>query len=251
MRFERNRQDVGRIPQTGDKFSGIGGADAYTKLLLHFNGDAKDDSLVSRPVNVLKCTIDAAQSKFGEYSAKFVAASKEYIAIPDHDDFYFLGNFTIDCWLRFATLPTGTGGAMVFYGGYQDSSNFQYACLRNDGSNNYDWQANASAGGTPCYSGLQRANPKPVVNQWYHVAIVRTGNDWMIFQDGVQIGSTATDTDPMPNITTPFCIGYIGLAASTAYFNGWIDEFRVSKGIARWTGNFTPPTRPYTRKNWE
>jgi hypothetical protein len=29
-------------------------------------------------------------------------------------------------------------------------------------------------------------------------------------------------------------------------FNGWLDEIRISKGIARWTSNFTPPSAPYT-----
>jgi hypothetical protein len=33
---------------------------------------------------------------------------------------------------------------------------------------------------------------------------------------------------------------------SPLYFNGWIDEVRISKGIARWTSNFTPPTAPYS-----
>jgi hypothetical protein len=33
--------------------------------------------------------------------------------------------------------------------------------------------------------------------------------------------------------------------ASRVDFNGWLDEFRISKGIARWTSNFTPPTAPY------
>jgi hypothetical protein len=39
----------------------------------------------------------------------------------------------------------------------------------------------------------------------------------------------------------------IGAQNGSNYFNGWIDEVRISKGIARWTSNFTPPTQPYDK----
>jgi len=62
----------------------------------------------------------------------------------------------------------------------------------------------------------------------------------MIFQDGTQVGTTLTDTDPMPDLGATLRIGTY--AGATQFLNGWLDEFRVSKGVARWTSNFTPPT---------
>ena len=48
-------------------------------------------------------------------------------------------------------------------------------------------------------------------------------------------------------ITTKAEAKRIGVWAGGAYSNnGYIDEFRISKGIARWTSNFTPPTEAYT-----
>lgn len=37
----------------------------------------------------------------------------------------------------------------------------------------------------------------------------------------------------------------IGTLNGEACFSGWLDELRVSKGVARWTGNFTAPTNAY------
>ena len=41
-------------------------------------------------------------------------------------------------------------------------------------------------------------------------------------------------------------IGDTSVTADPYQFNGYIDEFRITKGIARWTENFTPDTSPYT-----
>jgi len=51
---------------------------------------------------------------------------------------------------------------------------------------------------------------------------------------------TGTDSDTYPDIAASFYIG--GDPVAGVYLNGWIDEFRVSKGVARWTSNFSPPT---------
>jgi len=65
----------------------------------------------------------------------------------------------------------------------------------------------------------------------------------MMFIDGTQIGTTQTDTSTIGNFTGVFSVGsgYAGIV-----HNGWMDEFRLSKGIARWTANFNPPTEAYT-----
>ena len=39
----------------------------------------------------------------------------------------------------------------------------------------------------------------------------------------------------------------MGAHSDQGYTDGWLDEVRVSKGIARWTANFTPPTSEYTK----
>jgi hypothetical protein len=65
----------------------------------------------------------------------------------------------------------------------------------------------------------------------------------MMFIDGTQIGSTQSSTYAVNNYSGLLRIGIHTTGAH--YINGWMDEIRISKGIARWTANFTPPTRAY------
>lgn len=78
----------------------------------------------------------------------------------------------------------------------------------------------------------------PICDAWTHVAIERVGNVFSLYQNGVLMG-THTDSGTM---TQSFIkLGY-GTAGSWVPFPGYIDEFRVTAGRARYGGAFTPPT---------
>jgi hypothetical protein len=64
-----------------------------------------------------------------------------------------------------------------------------------------------------------------------------------LFLDGVQTGSTYTDTNNY--IDSPVRVGGANDGSSVASTNGYIDDFRITKGVARYTANFTPPTLPF------
>ena len=81
-------------------------------------------------------------------------------------------------------------------------------------------------------------------SQWVHIALSRSGTSTRLFMDGLQTGSTYTDT--LNYIASPVRIGDGNDGVSpTASFSGYIDDFRITKGIARYTANFTPPTLPF------
>jgi hypothetical protein len=84
----------------------------------------------------------------------------------------------------------------------------------------------------------------PSTGTWYHVALVRGGNQMRAFVNGSQIGTTQTFSDTIANATSNLTVGAYGTPGT--YLNGWLDEVRVSKGVARWTSTFTPPTGPYS-----
>ena len=71
--------------------------------------------------------------------------------------------------------------------------------------------------------------------------MARSGTNLKCFVNGTQVGSTATSEDNL--LQDGIAIGMQYNEAS--FFHGYIDELRVSKGIARWTSSFTPPTAPY------
>jgi hypothetical protein len=72
---------------------------------------------------------------------------------------------------------------------------------------------------------------------WYHIAVSRSGANTRMFVNGTQAGSTYTDT----NNYAAGAIGVGGRADATIPLNGYIDDLRITKGIARYTANFTPP----------
>jgi hypothetical protein len=75
------------------------------------------------------------------------------------------------------------------------------------------------------------------INTWTHVAVSRASGSAKLFINGTQYGSTYSDSS-----THTAAIIQIGARQSDlgARFTGYIDEIRVSKGIARYTGTFTP-----------
>ena len=221
----------------------MSGIDRFTKLLLHCNGvDTSTtfiDSATGKTVTVVETAqIDTAQSKFGGASL-LVDGNSDYLTLIDSADWNFAdGNFTIDLWLRF----NATGGEQYFCGG------------RVDGQNRWGF----GIGTTTVYFIVVLANVaiiningswSPSTNTWYHLAVVRgwggNANDYAITVNGTSI-ATGTDDSTFPDYASLFVVGNGGsFTGYDQYLNGWIDEFRVSKGIARWTANFTPPRMAY------
>ena len=86
----------------------------------------------------------------------------------------------------------------------------------------------------------------PSLNTWYHLAFVRSGTTGWFFINGDNTNSveqTAFSSNSLPDLASSV---YMGTNFQGNYpLNGWLDELRISKGIARWTANFTPPTAEY------
>jgi hypothetical protein len=116
-----------------------------------------------------------------------------------------------------------------------------YFGLTNDGGGPLKWRLGIWAGRS--LAADLGWTPTISLATWYHVALVRSGNSWYVFQDGSQVGSPRTSSASVADYTGTL---YVGSYQGTAlYFNGWLDEFRVTKGVARWTSNFTPPMSAY------
>lgn len=215
-------------------------SDSYTKLLLHCNGaDAATsfvDSALTKTVTANgTAQLDTAQKKFGSASGLFDGDS-DYLSLADSADWNLSnGAFTIDFWARWAALPAN-GVHMGFVTHFTDVNNRWIFFMANDGGT-YNLKFYAA----PTYVDAGEAMTLSI-DTWYHLAVVRSGDSWYFFLNGTQLGTTITDNRTLGDFTD-FIIGKD--FSTSGYFNGWIDEFRVSKGIARWTANFTPPTQEY------
>ena len=86
--------------------------------------------------------------------------------------------------------------------------------------------------------------------QWYHVALSRASGSTKLFINGTQSGSTYTDSNNY-GTTAPLGIGTYwdaGSPVTVNTLNGYIDDLRITKGYARYTSNFTPPTSAFKTK---
>jgi len=217
--------------------------DEYTKLLLHFNGIDESttfkDEIGKTVTPVGTAQLDTAQKKFGTASG-LLDGDSDYLTVPDSDDWYFgTGDFTIDTWVRFNALPTA-GNRCCICSQFAYINTYWDFSIYND-SGTYQLVFGHILSGSVTINLIKTLDPQPELNTWYHLAIVRHGNNWHFFQDGQQIGTTGTDDSSVTDFSEVLQIGKL----NTNFFNGWIDEFRISKGIARWTSNFTPPTNEY------
>jgi hypothetical protein len=147
------------------------------------------------------------------------------------------GDFTIDFFVQFNHLPAA-GGYEGFFAQYADMSHRQYLFLVNDSGSLMLSYCVFNGTGTQVVVG----RPEFVRGTWYHIALSRRGNSWYLFQDGRVIGATVR----IIRVEDYGGAVYIGQRGDGSDFlHGRIDEFRVSKGIARWTSAFTPPDVPY------
>lgn len=223
----------------------MAGIDRYTKLMLHMN----DSSFKSRdgriPVNVGNVSLDTSVKKFGNGSAKFTSIMNQYLEFPYSQDWHF-GNedFTIDFWFRAVTL---NGKWVTFY--EQRNSTTEYCPVLITLNNLNELLVFLSFNNTSWATGTFAINGG-VINQglWYHVALVRDGEEFKLYLNGTQVGNTYTNSQAFIDKASAIRIGCSKLGIEDVVnvsLDGNIDEFRISKGIARWTTNFTPPNKVY------
>jgi hypothetical protein len=220
------------------------GNDAFTTVLLHMDGtDAGTTFTDSNAGGSAKtftaagnAQLDTAEKKFGTASGLFDGTG-DYLSSPDHADFDMAGgDFTLELWFN----RNGGDGTNRFLLAHDSASEDEPAYrLRLNASNvifasAYTDSDQVNVTGTTTFT----------ATGWNHVAFVRTGDVYKLFINGTQEGGDQTKTGALRNPAQPLFVGQAG--ANRFYWNGWLDEIRISKGIARWTANFTPPTEAYS-----
>lgn len=83
--------------------------------------------------------------------------------------------------------------------------------------------------------------------EWYHVAAVRSGTGFSIYVNGSALPlSTITpiDSNILPDLNSDIFIGK-KYGGGSDYFDGYMDEIRISKDIARWSSDFIPQSYAY------
>jgi hypothetical protein len=204
-------------------------------LFLPFNSNFNDNSSNNFSVTAYgNAQISSTQSKFGGSSAYF-DGNGDYLEIGDNNAFELENNdFTIECWFY---LTNNTKG-------YQSILNKSHATADQNGWVLY-FETNNSLhfiAGNSFWSIDLNSGVVPTINTWHHVAITRSGNNWRLFYNGDIVASTINNLS-FNTGTLPLYIGrypYFPSWVSTMDFSGYIDDLRITKGIARYTSNFVP-----------
>ncbi|MBI3306335.1 MAG: discoidin domain-containing protein, partial [Candidatus Omnitrophica bacterium] len=182
---------------------------------------------------------DALNYKFGGAAAA-LDGNGDYLGVPNNPDFNFgSSDFTIDFWVKFNSLSTD----QVFWSLQNTGNPDNHHALR------FRYAANGSLifDNNVEYAGSTYINKpwSPDVNQWHHVALVRRGSTYELFVNGQSIGANV-QANPSPAYDGMARIGCQWDTLAQWCFNGELDEFRISRGTARWTSNFVPPAAEYT-----
>jgi len=216
------------------------GVDDNTVLMIHSdttNGDTAftDSSNSSHSIAPNgNAQHNTAQAKFDTTSMYFDGTG-DYLSIPDSDDWDILGReFTMDFWVKFDSV----GASQALVGQYQDGSN-QWGLYWDSGG----------AGKLIIYGptvGYYYTPWSPSAGEWYHVAVTGSSTNASFFIDGIKQTTAISAAWSVVSLSGPLEIGRYDAGGAPVFTTGHIDEVRITKGIARWTSNFTPPIAPYT-----
>ncbi|MGA1825861.1 MAG: LamG-like jellyroll fold domain-containing protein, partial [bacterium] len=211
---------------------GIDATDAFTTLLLHMDDTSLTDVMGNTVTKLGDVARSMTQSKFGGYSAYFDGAG-DYLTIPYTDDFNLsTSDWTLEAW--FYSNSFAAPSCIVSKDTY--GINFDW-CIRLMNATTIGLYSNRTT------TALTVTVPTMNTGEWYHVAAVRHDGTNIIYLNGFRYGSnTMTISNSSQSYVTVGCQSWNN---PNCLFNGYIDELRVSKGIARWTSNFTPAHYPY------
>jgi len=218
------------ISNSGDAVYQYTLTDIPPQVLLNFqDAGIYDLTGINNLDTVGNAQIDTAVKKYGTGSIEFDETG-DYLAVPPTDDIILgTGDFTIEGWLYIGTNPVGNGQGM-----FQISNGYLNSAVRGPAAG-----VNNGNGKWAIYYGTSQQTATaaaPSINTWYHVAYVRNSSTTKLYIDGTELISVSDSTNYSDTYLT---IG--GWYSASYLLNGFIDDFRITKGIARYTSSFTPP----------
>lgn len=198
-------------------------------LLLHMDGSNgsttfTDSSSNAFTITATNASISTARSKFGTGSYRRDSSSS-YLTTPANAALQLgTGDFTVEFWIYLDDVSSQDRGFFEYGGGLGagvDGATLWVVAIGSDPT--------VISGGTVSAA------------TWTHIAVTRASGSMKAFINGTQAGSTYTSSE---NFTqNQVTIGY--LYGSSFGFTGNLDEMRITKGVARYTSNFTAPTAPF------
>ena len=229
--------------EIGDALAGAV-ADAYINnvvLLLHGDGTNGSTTITDSSSNAFTVTangdaqISTTESKFGGSSLYFDGVG-DYLTVPTSSDLSFDGDFTIEFWMKTSSFDFDSFARRVISFGPNIAGALELIFYTGAASSNISVWSNNSL--------LITGNIAAATGNWVHIALARSGTTMKLFVDGVQSGSDST-TSTNFNAADTYGLTIGRYQAGNGHFNGYLDDLRITKGVARYTTGFTPPTAAF------
>lgn len=218
---------------------------ASVSLLLHMDGSNGGTTFTDKSNNALTVSVvgsaqtDTLIAKFGTASAK-VGSGANYLTVPSSSLFDFgAGDFTIEFW--YYTTQLNTQHQLLVRAANQSGSLSPIFIERKTGntiaiswtSDGTSWVLDSVGGSTTL-----------AANTWHHIAVTRTSGTFRIFINGVLDYTNSSST---ASIQAGGDVLAIGRWPKYTNSNGpyYIDDLRITKGVARYTANFTVPSAAF------
>lgn len=219
-----------------------------TEILLHFDGTNGSTTFTDEVGHTVTANgaaqLSTARQKFGTASGIFNGTSS-YLTVPHSSDFNLAtGDFTIEMFI-WVNAYSSSNMTLFEKDGVSGASFPQYE-MRIDNTGKLTFSLGTGNGtGANQNMGGGAGTTAVGTGAWHHVAITRAGTTVRGFVDG-NLDWTAVSTNSVIDGGKPLFIGYQNGQPSSSFFNGNIDELRLTKGAAIYTANFTPPSAPFT-----
>lgn len=202
-----------------------------TALLLNFtNAGVIDNAMQNNLVTVGTSQISTSVFKYGTGSMSF-SGTGAWLTAPDRTNLQLsTGDFTIEGWVYINTAGTS------------------YSII-SKGAASTGWSVGVTSGNLLqfAYTATSLTGATTLsASTWYYFAVVRSGSgtgNLKIYLNGTADATSAGAVTDNFNQTD---ILYVGASRTgTTPLNGYIDELRITKGVARYTANFTSPQQAF------
>ena len=188
------------------------------------------------------------QKKIGDTSIRF-DGNDDFLTIPDSTDWdsslsadnhVITRDWTIEAWVRF----DATGSSEQLFNRLDErvGSNHRSIYIKKDTD---DTLVTRYGTGNAFSTSENKSTETLAANTWYHIAVVRQGNQFRTYLNGSRLASMDESHTTEIAGDTPFVIGAMYDSAWNDEFTGYMDEIRFSNKC-RYSENFTAPTTAFT-----
>ena len=233
--------DASNADTTGDT------SDQYysdVELLLHMNGTDGSTTFTDsgpngyNPTSTGGAEISNSQNKFGGSSSYFNNSRLRYAGSVGNLD-GSSNSWTIEMWV-YPTISDTNNRYLLNKDGQHNVIVNAYGLYYSNGGIAFNYRNSAGN-----YKDVNSGGTSLNYNEWNHLAVVRDGSTSItIFLNGVQVGQKTTDLTMGYDSNRYLDIG-TGNFNTVDHFIGYLDEVRITKGVARYTADFTPQTREF------